>query len=79
MVSVHLARLIDKVEQGLAQQPDDLAFFPVVPETVSRGHWLTGLLRPVFLAIDRIRESGKLGHDWRDAIAFGSDPSLIQD
>ena len=69
MAAVHLPRLIDKVEQRLGQQGHDLAFLPIVAEAASCGGRFTGRLRLMSLAIDRIRESWKLGHDVRDAIA----------
>ena len=71
MAAVHLARLIYEIEQGLAQQGQDLVLSPVVTKPASRRRWVTGRLRPVFFAIDRVREGGKLGHDCRDAVAAG--------
>ena len=64
MAAVHLPRLIDKVEQWLGQKGHDLAFPPIVAEAASRGGGFTGRLRLMSLAIDRIRESWKLGHDF---------------
>jgi hypothetical protein len=60
--AMHLARLVDKLEQGLGQERQDLAFVPVVAEGSSRQRRLTGRLRRIFFAIDRIREGRKLGH-----------------
>ena len=62
MAAVHLPRLIDKIEQRLAEQGHNLVFLPIVAEAASRGRGLTGRLRPVFFAVDRIRESWKFGH-----------------
>ena len=55
MAAVHLPRLIDKIQQRLAQQGHNLVFLPIVAQAASRGQGLTGRLRPVFFAIDRIR------------------------
>ena len=52
----------DEVEQRLGQQGYDLAFSPVMAEAAGRGGRFTGRLRLMSLAVDRIRESWKLGH-----------------
>ena len=62
LVAVHLPGLIDQFEQGLGQERQDLVFFPIVPQRSNRRRRLTGSLRRLFFTIDRIRESGKLGH-----------------
>jgi hypothetical protein len=74
MAAVHLPRLIDKVEQRLGQKGHNLAFPPIVAEAASRGGRFTGRLRLMRLAIDRIRESWKLGHDF--ALRLLSGPAL---
>jgi hypothetical protein len=62
MAAVHLPGLIDQFEQGPGQERQDLVFFPIVPQRSNRRRRLTGSLRRLFFTIDRIRESGKLGH-----------------